>query len=147
MESCGFCDKAWRKTEAMRSAKDAKAGRAKAPAEPPCGLQPAESVLAGSLRRAEADLNCRCGWEDFRKRCGGSAGAFALPSAWLRRERGATSETIRRYQQELGRWLTKLGSEEQEFTATAVRLSSSTWRLAHALAPLSLHFFMIFAAW
>jgi site-specific recombinase XerD len=42
-------------------------------------------------------------------------------ATWLRRERGATSETIRRYQQELGRWLTKLGSEPQEFTATALR--------------------------
>ena len=42
-------------------------------------------------------------------------------AAWLRRERGATSETIRRYQQELGRWLMKLGSEPQEFTAAAVR--------------------------
>ena len=42
-------------------------------------------------------------------------------ATWLRRERGVTSETIRRYQQELGRWLTKLGSEPQEFTATAVR--------------------------
>ncbi len=42
-------------------------------------------------------------------------------ATWLRRERGATSETIRRYQQELGRWLMKLGSEPQEFTATALR--------------------------
>jgi len=43
-------------------------------------------------------------------------------ATWMRRERGATSETIRRYQQELGRWLMKLGSEPQAFTATAVRL-------------------------
>ena len=42
-------------------------------------------------------------------------------ASWLRRERGATSETIRRYQQELGRWLTQLGSAPQKFTATAVR--------------------------
>ncbi len=42
-------------------------------------------------------------------------------ATWLRRERGATSETIRRYQQELGRWLANLGSEPQEYTATAVR--------------------------
>ena len=42
-------------------------------------------------------------------------------ATWLRRERGATSETIRRYQQELGRWLMKLGSEPQGITAAAVR--------------------------
>ena len=42
-------------------------------------------------------------------------------ATWMRRERGATSETIRRYQQELGRWLMKLGSEPQGFTAAAVR--------------------------
>lgn len=40
---------------------------------------------------------------------------------WLRRERGATAETARRYLQELGRWLAKLGSEPQEYTAAAVR--------------------------
>ena len=42
-------------------------------------------------------------------------------ATWLRRERGATSETIRRYQHELGRWQTKLGSEPQGITAEAVR--------------------------
>jgi site-specific recombinase XerD len=42
-------------------------------------------------------------------------------TTWLRRERGATSETARRYQHELGRWLTKLGSEPQGITAEAVR--------------------------
>jgi site-specific recombinase XerD len=42
-------------------------------------------------------------------------------ATWLRRERGATSETIRRYKQELGRWLMKLGLEPEGFTATAVR--------------------------
>ena len=42
-------------------------------------------------------------------------------ATWLRRERGATSETIRRYRQELGRWLMKLGSEPQGITAAAVR--------------------------
>lgn len=42
-------------------------------------------------------------------------------ATWMRRERGATSETIRRYQQELGRWLMKLGSEPQGITAAAVR--------------------------
>ena len=40
---------------------------------------------------------------------------------WLRRERGATSETIRRYQHELGRWLTELGPEPLGITAEAVR--------------------------
>ena len=42
-------------------------------------------------------------------------------ATWMRRERGATSETIRRYRQELGRWLMKLGSEPQGITAAAVR--------------------------
>ncbi|MFN3844190.1 MAG: tyrosine-type recombinase/integrase [Paracoccaceae bacterium] len=42
-------------------------------------------------------------------------------ATWMRRERGATSATIRRYQQELGRWLMKLGSEPQGITAAAVR--------------------------
>jgi len=42
-------------------------------------------------------------------------------ATWLRRERGATSETIRRYKQELDRWLMKLGLEPKGFTATAVR--------------------------
>jgi site-specific recombinase XerD len=42
-------------------------------------------------------------------------------ATWMRRERGATSETIRRYQQELGRWLMKLGSEPWGITAAAVR--------------------------
>ena len=42
-------------------------------------------------------------------------------ATWLRRERGATSETIRRYRQELGRWLMKFGLEPQGFTATAIR--------------------------
>jgi site-specific recombinase XerD len=42
-------------------------------------------------------------------------------ATWLRRERGTTSETVRRYRQELGRWLTKLGSEPQEFSAAALR--------------------------
>jgi len=42
-------------------------------------------------------------------------------ATWLRRERGATAETVRRYLQELNRWLMKLGSEPKDFTATAVR--------------------------
>jgi hypothetical protein len=42
-------------------------------------------------------------------------------ATWMRQERGATSETARRYQHELGRWLTKLGSEPQRITAAAVR--------------------------
>jgi len=46
---------------------------------------------------------------------------FADFATWLRRERGATVETVRRYLQELNRWLTKLGSGPQNFTATAVR--------------------------
>ncbi len=40
---------------------------------------------------------------------------------WLRQERGATAETVRRYLQELGRWLERLGNEPQELNATVIR--------------------------
>jgi len=40
---------------------------------------------------------------------------------WLRRERGTTSETVRRYLQELGRWLERLGNEPQELNAAVIR--------------------------
>lgn len=40
---------------------------------------------------------------------------------WLRRERGATAGTVRRYLQELGRWLERLGNEPQELNAAVIR--------------------------
>ena len=40
---------------------------------------------------------------------------------WLRNERGATAETLRRYLQEAGRWLDGLGSDPQGYSATAIR--------------------------
>lgn len=40
---------------------------------------------------------------------------------WMRCERGATSETLRRYQQEVGRWLVRLGSDPQQYDAKTIR--------------------------
>ena len=42
-------------------------------------------------------------------------------SNWLRRERGATSETVRRYLNEAGRWLDDLGANPQDYNAVAIR--------------------------
>jgi len=40
---------------------------------------------------------------------------------WLRRERGATAETIRRYRQEAGRWIGALGADPKHYNAAAIR--------------------------
>lgn len=40
---------------------------------------------------------------------------------WLRRERGATGETIRRYRHEAGRWLNALGPESVNYDAASIR--------------------------
>jgi site-specific recombinase XerD len=40
---------------------------------------------------------------------------------WLRRERGATAETIRRYRQEGGRWIDALGTDPKHYDAAAIR--------------------------
>lgn len=40
---------------------------------------------------------------------------------WLRRERGATEETIRRYRQEAGRWIDILGTEPAHYNAGTIR--------------------------
>ncbi|AMY72050.1 integrase family protein (plasmid) [Frigidibacter mobilis] len=53
-------------------------------------------------------------------------------ATWLRRERGATSETIRRYQHELGRWLTTLGSEPQ---GSPLRPSARSFWIKARTAP------------
>lgn len=42
-------------------------------------------------------------------------------SDWLRRERGATSETVRRYLNEAGRWLDDLGATPKEYNAADIR--------------------------
>lgn len=40
---------------------------------------------------------------------------------WLRRERGVTSETLRRYLNEAGRWLDRLGAAPKDYHAWAIR--------------------------
>ncbi|MER9071109.1 tyrosine-type recombinase/integrase [Mesorhizobium sp. M0902] len=40
---------------------------------------------------------------------------------WLRRERGATEETIRRYQHEAGRWIGVLGQDPAHYNAATIR--------------------------
>ncbi|GLR90329.1 tyrosine-type recombinase/integrase [Bradyrhizobium iriomotense] len=40
---------------------------------------------------------------------------------WLRRERGATAETIRRYRQEAGRWIGVLGTDPAQYDAGTIR--------------------------
>ncbi|MGO9172727.1 MAG: tyrosine-type recombinase/integrase [Rhodomicrobium sp.] len=40
---------------------------------------------------------------------------------WLRRERGATAETIRRYRQEAGRWIGTLGNDAAQYDASTIR--------------------------
>jgi len=40
---------------------------------------------------------------------------------WLRRERGTTAETVRRYLQEVGRWLDNLGTGPQSYSAAGIR--------------------------
>ncbi len=40
---------------------------------------------------------------------------------WLRRERGVTSETVRRYLNEAGRWLDRLGSTPKDYSAASIR--------------------------
>lgn len=40
---------------------------------------------------------------------------------WLRRERGATEETIRRYQHEAGRWIGVLGKDPTHYNAATIR--------------------------
>ncbi|CCV09134.1 Phage integrase [Mesorhizobium metallidurans STM 2683] len=40
---------------------------------------------------------------------------------WLRRERGATEETIRRYQHEAGRWIGVLGKDPAHYNAATIR--------------------------
>ena len=40
---------------------------------------------------------------------------------WLRRERGATAETIRRYSQEAGRWISVLGTDAARYDASTIR--------------------------
>jgi site-specific recombinase XerD len=42
-------------------------------------------------------------------------------SEWLRRERGVTSETLRRYLNEAGRWLERLGATPKDYNAAAIR--------------------------
>ena len=42
-------------------------------------------------------------------------------SEWLRRERGVTSETVRRYVHEAGRWLDRLGAVPKGYNAAAIR--------------------------
>lgn len=40
---------------------------------------------------------------------------------WLNRERGATTETIRRYRQEAGRWIGSLGADPKHFDPKVIR--------------------------
>jgi site-specific recombinase XerD len=40
---------------------------------------------------------------------------------WLQRERGVTSETIRRFRQEVDRWIEALGTEPANYNAAAIR--------------------------
>ena len=40
---------------------------------------------------------------------------------WLRRERGATAETVRRYRQEAGRWIGALGTDPAHYDVSAIR--------------------------
>ncbi len=40
---------------------------------------------------------------------------------WLRRERGVTSETVRRYLNEADRWLDRLGAIPKDFSAASIR--------------------------
>lgn len=40
---------------------------------------------------------------------------------WLRRERGVTSETVRRYLNEAGRWLDRFGATPKDFSAASIR--------------------------
>lgn len=40
---------------------------------------------------------------------------------WLRRERGVTAETLRRYLNEAGRWLDRLGAAPKDYKAAAIR--------------------------
>lgn len=42
-------------------------------------------------------------------------------SEWLRRQRGVTSETVRRYVNEAGRWLDRLGAVPKDYNAAAIR--------------------------
>ncbi len=42
-------------------------------------------------------------------------------SAWLQRERGVTSETLRRYLSEAGRWLDRLGAAPKDYNAASIR--------------------------
>ena len=42
-------------------------------------------------------------------------------SDWLRRERGVTSETVRRYLNEAARWLDRLGAAPKDFSAASIR--------------------------
>jgi site-specific recombinase XerD len=42
-------------------------------------------------------------------------------SEWLRRERGVTSETVRRYVNEAGRWLDRLVAAQKDYDAAAIR--------------------------
>ncbi|MFV0384551.1 tyrosine-type recombinase/integrase [Paracoccus sp. (in: a-proteobacteria)] len=42
-------------------------------------------------------------------------------SEWLRRERGVTSETVRRYLNEAGRWLDRLGNTPKDYSAASIR--------------------------
>ena len=42
-------------------------------------------------------------------------------SEWLRRERGVTSETVRRFLYEAGRWVDNLGASPKDYDAAAVR--------------------------
>lgn len=42
-------------------------------------------------------------------------------SEWLHRERGVTSETLRRYLGEAGRWLDRLGAAPKDYNAASIR--------------------------
>lgn len=42
-------------------------------------------------------------------------------SEWLRRERGVAPETVRRYLNEVGRWLDSLGATPEDYDAAAIR--------------------------
>lgn len=42
-------------------------------------------------------------------------------SGWLCRERGVTSETLRRYLNEAGRWLDRLGAAPKDYSAASIR--------------------------